>query len=236
MKIDSRIVPYLVGKEFSNGVVFPIATKYSNQDRISYIVKECTDKRVIHIGFADHTPLIPTKIENNTWLHARLLKVCKKCIGVDVDKEAFDFVTNNYSYPDLYLHNVINDEPLTAIVNEKWDYMVMGEILEHVDDPVSFLKQLHEKYGAYVKKLIITVPNFMDFINIRMAKNHKEYINSDHRFWFSPYTLAKVGTRAGWKPLEFEFSQSHQPQRWLYRKIVERYPSFRETLIMIFES
>ena len=236
MKFESNIMPYLEGKKFSNGLSFPIAAQTANLDRLTFIEEQCTGKKVVHVGFADHIPLIPEKIKNNNWLHARLLKVAEQCIGVDVDKEAFDYVQNNYSYPDLYLHNVITDSPLPVIMQQEWDYMIMGEILEHVNDPVSFLSQLHTKYGKNVKRLIITVPNAWDFTNIRMAKNHKEFINTDHRFWFTPYTLAKVGVLSGWHPAEFDFCQTHPPHKWIYRRIVKKYPAFRETLVMIFES
>ena len=236
MKIDSGITTFLEGKKFTNALTLTISEKNGNTDRLSYIESKCIDKRVIHIGFADHLPLIDKKIKSNNWLHARLLKVTSKCIGVDVDKEAFEYIHKNYSYPDLYLHDVIRDAPLDTITSQQWDYMVLGEILEHINDPVLFLNQLISKYGKYVKKIIITVPNALDLTNIRHAKNHKEYINSDHRYWFTPYTLAKVGTMAGWHPEEFEFCQTHPAPTWYYRRLLKKYPAFRETLVMIFQS
>jgi len=235
MKFEDDVFPYLEGKKFSNGFSFPISAKTKNVDRLTYIENRCEGMKVIHMGFADHVPLIANKIKNNIWLHGRLVKKSKRCIGIDIDDEAFEFVKRNYEYKDIYLHNIIADAPLPAIINEEWDYFVMGEILEHVNDPIGFLKQLHTKYGNYVKHLMITVPNALDFMSIRMAKNHKEYINTDHRFWFTPFTLAKVGQLSGWKPKEFEFCQTYLPDKWIYKKILERYPAFRETLIMIFE-
>src|SRR5688500_8435679 len=103
MKIDSGITSFLEGEKFTNALTFTISGQNQNKDRLSYIESKCIDKRVIHIGFADHLPLIEKKINSNTWLHSRLLKVCSKCIGVDVDKEAFDYITQKYQYPDLYL-------------------------------------------------------------------------------------------------------------------------------------
>ncbi len=236
MKIDEHSIPYLEGKQFSNSFVFPISHKYANIDRLSYLETKCTDKKVIHIGFADHLPLVPEKIKNNNWLHQRLLNVTSRCVGIDVDVDALDYFKKNYSYPDLYLHDVIRDAPLQQIISQKWDYMVLGEILEHVDSPVIFLNDLVNKYGEYVNRILITVPNAMDLMSIRMAKNHKEFINSDHRFWFTPYTLAKIGFRAGWKPLEFVYSQTHPAGKWIYRQVLKRFPAYRETLIMIMES
>ncbi len=236
MKIDENSIPYLEGKKFSNSLIFPVSYEYVNMDRLSYLEAKCANKKVVHIGFADHIPLVPEKIKNNKWLHQRLLNVSSRCIGVDVDAEALDYFAKNYSYNDIYLHDVVNDPPLQQIVAEKWDYMVLGEILEHVDNPVSFLTGLVNKYGQYVQRILITVPNAVNLMNVRMAKNHKELINSDHRFWFTPFTLAKVGTMAGWKPVEFDYCQNHAPGKWIFRQILKRYPAYRETLIMTFES
>jgi len=236
MKFSDDIIPYLKGEKFSNGLSFKISEQSENADRLTFIESKCNDKRIIHVGFADHIPLVPGKIKANTWLHARLLKVSTQCIGVDIDKEAVDFISKHYAYPGLYLHDILTEDPLPVITQQEWDYMILGEILEHVNDPVSFLSQLHSKYGKYVKRLIISVPNAWDFTNIRMAKNHKEFINTDHRFWFTPYTLAKVGVLSGWHPYEFDFCQTHPPHKWIYRKIIKKYPAFRETLVMIMEA
>jgi hypothetical protein len=235
MKFEENIFPYLEGKKFSNAFSFPISVKTKNVDRLTYIEKRCAGAKVIHMGFADHLPLIASKIKNNLWLHDRLVRQSSRCIGIDIDQEAFDFIQANYDYQDLHLHNVTADAPLPAIINEEWDYFVMGEILEHVNDPVTLLSQIHRKYGKYVKHLMVTVPNALDFTSIRMAKNHKEYINTDHRFWFTPFTLAKIGQLSGWKPREFDYCQTFLPDRWIYKRIIEKYPAFRETLIMIFE-
>jgi len=236
MKFESSLKPYLEGKKFSNGISFRIASASQNIDRLSYIEDFCRDKKVIHLGFADHLPLISEKILNNNWLHSRIINVASKCIGIDVDKDAIEYIQKHYSYPDLYLHNIITDAVLPAITNDQWDVMVLGEIVEHLDNPVAFLAELHKKYGKNIKQLIVTVPNALDFTNIRMAKNHKEAINSDHRFWFTPYTLARVAVAGGWQPDNFDFCQTFLPHKWYYRWIVNKYPAFRETLVMVLNS
>ena len=37
-------------------------------------------------------------------------------------------------------------------------------------------------------------------------KNYLEIINSDHRFWFTPYTIAKVLVSAGYKPDKISYA------------------------------
>ena len=36
--------------------------------------------------------------------------------------------------------------------------------------------------------------------------HYKEIINSDHRFWFTPYTISKVLASAGYKPEKITYS------------------------------
>ncbi len=236
MKIDPAFLPFLKGSKFSNSLVFPVSNGGANKDRLTLLIEKCKSKRIVHIGFADHIPLVEGKIKANTWLHKRLLAVAEKVIGVDISEEAIAYFKANHSFPDLFLHDVINDEPLAAITAERWDIMLLGEILEHVDNPVDFLKRLLEKYGSYVRAIIISVPNATCLMNFRMARLHKEYINSDHRFWFTPYTLAKVGLQAGWQPVEFEYCQNNDPGKWFFRRAIRRHPALRETLVFTFES
>ncbi|GHV66149.1 hypothetical protein AGMMS49928_00120 [Spirochaetia bacterium] len=42
--------------------------------------------------------------------------------------------------------------------NEKFDYAILGEVVEHVNDPVFFLKNIKENLKDGVEKIIITVP------------------------------------------------------------------------------
>jgi hypothetical protein len=44
---------------------------------------------------------------------------------------------------------------------------------------------------------VITVPNAWTQTTMRMANRSAEIINSDHRYWFTPYTLSKVIVQAG---------------------------------------
>ena len=78
----------------------------------------------------------------------------------------------------------------------KWDYLVAGEIVEHLDNPVEFLRLLNERYKQRVDKIIITVPNAFRINNLTFSMKGQECINTDHRYWFTPYTICKVVHRA----------------------------------------
>ena len=77
---------------------------------------------------------------------------------------------------------------------------MFGEIVEHLDDPVHFLKVFKTKYGENVIRFIITVPTVYNKRQFTNMMNYREVINSDHRFWFTPYTISKVLVSAGYNP------------------------------------
>jgi len=86
------------------------------------------------------------------------------------------------------------------LTTKTFDYLLLGEILEHFDNPVDFLTALRKKHFPQgVRRMIVTVPNALRERNHKYAENDQERINSDHMYWFSPFPIAKVLTVAGYE-------------------------------------
>jgi len=243
MEFDKSVQNYLSGLDFSSGLVLDIAKKENSIfDRISILESLSKDKKIIHLGCCDHIPLIQKKIKNNTWLHGRLCKSSKRCIGIDINEDGVNFIKNNLGFGDVLCGDII-EEDINSITEEHWDYMVLGEILEHVDNPGLFLSSIQSKYHGIVDRLVITVPNAFSYQNIRYTFSNKECINTDHRYWFTPYTLAKIVTLAGMQVEKFffciPFPRSNGLFHYIHPKgrfldfIYKHYPSTRQTLVMV---
>ena len=82
-------------------------------------------------------------------------------------------------------------------------------------------------------KLIITVPNAFSLENLFFTLSKKECINSDHRYWFSPYTIAKICTLAEIEIEEYHFC-SHSPNINLNIILKKFYKLYPNTLSSIF--
>jgi hypothetical protein len=176
---------------------------------VSYFHPDLTSlfsKKNIHVGCADHLPLIETKIKNKKWLHGLLLETTAQCIGVDNNKEAVNFINNNLGIKDVYFSDIKTDK-LDILENYHWDYMVLGEIIEHVDNPVAFLTEIREKFKGKVDKILITAPNVFNLLTVKDIRNNIENINTDHRYWFSPYTLTKISINSGFNIYELFFCE-----------------------------
>lgn len=206
MRFDQEIFKYLKGEKFSNSFSVEYdRTRYeavSREGRITSLIKDC---KVIHIGCADHIPLIREKIANNTWLHKLITDNARSCIGIDIDSQSIEYVKKETGYNNVICGNILTDD-FTEITSNSWDYAVFGEILEHIDDPVHFLKTFRQKFGGSVNGFIVTVPNIYNKHHFSNMMKYREVINSDHRYWFTPYTISKILVTAGYTPEKIIFS------------------------------
>lgn len=195
---------YLNGDVLDAGLAFPIATVPTTADRISILEGLVRGKRVVDLGCADHSDQIDAKLAAGQWLHGRLVASAERCLGIDIDAAAVEIV-RRHGYKAV-VANITTDE-IPDLRDNQWDLLVLGEILEHIDDPVSFLQAIRRRHGSSVRRLVLTVPNALSWQTARAALSGVELINSDHRYWWTPYTLAKVLVRAGWVPEEFQFCE-----------------------------
>lgn len=199
MKIKGEILEYLNGEKFSSGYHFKIDEKFFPKDRIEKILEIVKQKRVIHLGCCDHIPLIKEKIENRTWLHGLLTEKCSEVLGVDINEEGIEYLKKEIGCTNVKCANLLKENVNEIIENNKvYDYIILGEILEHVNNPVEFLGKLSKDYSKNITKIIITVPNILCKFRIeKTIECQSEAINSDHKYWFTPYTLLKVAKEAG---------------------------------------
>lgn len=206
MIFNSEIHKHLTGEFFSSGLDIPFfQEKYPNQSRIDKIIEITKNKNVIHVGCADHLPLIEQKIKEKRWLHGLLLENTNKCVGVDNNLDAVNFIKKTLKIQNVFYLDITTDNE-SLLDNNHWDYMILGEIIEHIDNPVAFLSEIRKKYKGKVDKILITAPNIFNILTIKDIKNNVENINTDHRYWFSPFTLTKVLMNSGFQNCELSFA------------------------------
>ena len=221
MRIEPKVLKYLKGEDFKTSLFVDIGRlKHKIISREAAITEMIRDQNVIHIGCSDHIPVIKQKISNNTWLHKLITENAKNCLGIDIDKESIDFIKKETEFQNVYHGDILTDT-FESINERKWDYVVFGEIIEHLDNPVNFLKVFKEKYGEKVSKFIITVPSIYNIHQFKNMMSYLEIINSDHRFWFTPYTITKVLVSAGFNPEKITYAnlQSLTVKELTIRKI-----------------
>jgi len=227
-----QVGPYIAGDEFSASLHAPLVGENTRLKRLEFLEEIARGKQVLHIGFTDHLEAIDHKVKHDLWLHSRLARAATRCVGIDINAEAVAYCRDKLGVADIFVHDAIADAPLPEIAGTHWDVAILGEILEHVPNPVDFLQSLRAKYGASIGRLVVTVPNAFFLENFLSARKNIEFINTDHRYWFSPFTLGKVAHDAGWRLESFHYIDSPFT-RGMRGMIQSRYPMLRETLVGI---
>lgn len=227
MKIDPASLPFLRGEVFSNNHDFTLIPEPGDENylgRIDFLCRRLAGKRVIHVGFLDHNlDEVRSKIERRKWLHSELLRVCERVAGIDIDSDAVARVQKELDLPDLYATDVTKPLP-EALSGASWDVVLLGEVIEHIPNPADFLSGLKANAAALDAELIVTTPNGLSPAE---GDRYVERINSDHRYIFTPFTLSKVLTEAGFEVERVEFCRAGRVGK---SKIIENAKQSREPL------
>jgi hypothetical protein len=205
MKLNETTQDYLTGKKFSNGLTVNYHYHQPIPDRVRFLTELSRGKRILHLGCLDHLPLIDAKVSSHQWLHKELTSAATRCLGVDINHEAMVYVKEKYGFDNI-VERDITGPVIPEVINHSWDFAILGELLEHINNPVAYLSEIREKYSGSIDKVIITVPNVLTERSFRAAKKSSEIINTDHRYWFTPYTLTKVVIESGMEPEELFFA------------------------------
>lgn len=236
MKYDDTTYRFLKGIEFSNGASFKICDK-SNENVFysdEYLVELSRNKKILHIGCVDHLALIDDKIKSGRWLHKKLIDSADICFGIDINKEGITYLQDKYNINNLYALDIISGEVPEKILKFKFDYIFLPDVIEHIGNPVNFLKNIRKKFKHNAEKIILTTPNGFGWDNFINTFKNKEIINTDHRFWFTPYTLSKVVVDAGFNINKLDYVEHGKLSRKkpIKKMIVSYFRPFRDTLIM----
>jgi 2-polyprenyl-3-methyl-5-hydroxy-6-metoxy-1,4-benzoquinol methylase len=114
----------------------------------------------------------------------------KSVTGIELTKEFVEYAKR---------HGMEIKTSLDEIPDHSFDLIFMFHVLEHIDDPVAFLKSVGKKL-ARGGKLIVEVPNVDDIlVSVYKIKNHLDfYWEVAHHYYFSYKSLSTVLERAGY--------------------------------------
>jgi hypothetical protein len=204
-------------------------------DRVAFIALNCVGHRVLDLGAMDETAWA-AKQGRGTWLHE---EISRKALRVDgVDSSAQIPVEGLRTAPNatIWRGDITDPKGLVAALQDTPDVVVAGELIEHLENPLQFLKQLAAINCLSGKILILSTPNATALHNILVGLVRRESTHHDHLCILSYKTLATLCTRAGfleWEiiPYYARFTEMHDRQSGLSRLAVR----FAERLINALE-
>jgi SAM-dependent methyltransferase len=188
--------------------------------RVEYIEKACEGKSVLHLGCTDW-PYTSDAIEAGRLLHFRIGELAEELYGFDFDQEGIDLLraagVNHLYRADL--------ERLEEVeLDKKFDVIVAGEMIEHLNNPGLFLQGIKRFMNSDSRLLITTINAYgaarYFLYALRGRGGTSEPVHPDHVAYYSYSTLRLLIERAGLDVEEFCFYDIGPEHRPYNRKIV----------------
>jgi SAM-dependent methyltransferase len=163
------------------------------EDRIAFLEELVgSHERTAHIGCTDW-PYTEYRLAHGDLLHQRLLRA-GNVTGIDVDRDGIARLSQ--AMPDARFLCVDMADGAPQADSGAYDLVLVAETLEHIPDPVSFLRgcgELLREDGT----ICVTVPNACSpKIGVRTLFG-RERVHPDHFVYYGPRTLERTLRSAG---------------------------------------
>jgi SAM-dependent methyltransferase len=176
-----------------------------HSERIEAILQEVSGVNILNVGCVNHSIAL-TEGERDRWLQLKLSERFPKAnvLGIDIDKE-------NVARMRAQGMSVEVGDAQRLTYCEKFDTIILGEIIEHLENPRACLEGCRRalKPGG---RIILSTPNIFCVMHMLMYfKNFDHAFNSEHVAWFCPQTLRTLVERCGLRIESFEFVDDLAP-------------------------
>lgn len=188
--------------------------------RVELIKKISAGKKVLHLGCTNY-PYTQDSIDNGMLLHFDLEKSASELYGFDFDQEGID-ILEKHGAKNLYRADLEKLEEVQ--LDETFDVIIAGEMIEHLNNPGLFLKGIQRFMNPETSLVITTINAYSAFrfliYGLRGRGGENEPVHPDHVYYFSYKTLSLIIERANLTVKDFYFydiGTEHRPfNRWFY--------------------
>ncbi len=150
------------------------------QDFLSGFVR---GKDVLDVDCLDHNAALEA---TDTWLHKHILRSANSVVGLDLLESGVAELRNRG-------YDIRSGDACTASLEQTFDVVVAGEIIEHIDDPAAFVSNMARHLNDR-GRLIITTPHaffFLHFLESIFSSGERRW-NPEHVSWYCPFTLGNL--------------------------------------------
>lgn len=198
-------------------------------DRIEFIARCCAGRRVLDLGAVDETAWI-AKRGRGSWLHEAIAGQAHSVDGVDnsvlISEGGLRIAANAVIRPG----DVTRIDLVLPTIAETPDVVVAGELIEHLENPLEFLRQFRAAEQLRGKALILSTPNASALHNALIGALRMESTHKDHLCILSYKTLSTLCARAGFQDWEIipyfsrfdEMKERHTGVRRIAVSLVQR--------------
>ena len=154
---------------------------------VEWLLNIVEGKTCLDVGAVEHDL---SYTERDTWKHGQLKKVCSRVVGIDILEE-YAAVLRERGY-DIRVCDATSD----TFLGEKFEAVVLGDVIEHVNNPVDLLRFAirHLQQGGIA---VAKTPNPYYIDHIKKFAKSRGFENLDHIAWFTPTMAMEIARRAG---------------------------------------
>jgi SAM-dependent methyltransferase len=175
---------------------------------------------VLDVGCAAHVP----EPGNPHWVHGRLREKYPEMAGIDISEKNIGFLKQR-GFGNLY---VASAETFT--LDQRFDTVFAGELIEHLANPGAFLARSRE-HLAPAGRIVLTTPYPFALLSQMYAfmKYPRTCQNPEHTCWFCPQTMTVLAERLGLRVTHWELIEDYRldDPSWKYRFFVRLVSTFR---------
>lgn len=170
-------------------------SSYNGKDeRIKVICELVHGRSVLDVGCVQHNAY---QGSSEKWLHKHICGDASYVLGVDLEKEEVAKLSDRY--------NMIHGDAQTIQLDQKFEAVVAGEIIEHLENPGLFLSNMkkHLLPGGFI---IVSTPNpFYPKRIFDILLKERVRIHPQHVSWYCDFTLEQLLRRSGYTNVETKF-------------------------------
>jgi 2-polyprenyl-3-methyl-5-hydroxy-6-metoxy-1,4-benzoquinol methylase len=188
---------------------FRSITRIEEISRQEMVVEFGRNLDVLDIGAAGHV----TNDHLSGWEHGLIRNVARRAVAVDINRANCD----HYNALGFDFRHV--DATSGVDLGERFDRIFMGDVIEHVNDPVRLL-QFARRHAKAAGRVLITTPNpFAARFREHRRKRGTRYVmaNLEHTRWLSTSTMHELALRAGLEMTALRWPLMKKPKRGLAR-------------------
>ena len=153
-----------------------------------WILQHIAGKRVLDLGVVDHD-VARALANDDLWLHGQVKKRAGHLVGVDI-LESATAALNEAGY------NVVCGDATQIRLDEKFDVIVCGDLIEHVVNPLDLLQTI-AFHLAPAGRALLSTPNPLSVSRIfNIWADMTTPVNPEHVSWYCPQTIHQLVSRS----------------------------------------